>query len=212
MKSSTANKTIGGTIIAAILSSVILVEGGYVNDPLDPGGETKYGITEKIAREYGYQGEMKNLPLETALNIYNTLYVEEPNFDSFIEINPAVAHKLIDAGINVGTVRVAVWLQQILNIYSKNGSEYPIISVDGIIGKKTIDAYRAFENKRGKVKACTLILKALDSYQTQYYMSLTRYNNYLIGWMDKRIENVPLDQCENYNLHIPFIRKTHESK
>lgn len=199
------------TLIAAILASVIYIEGGYSDDPYDPGGKTKYGITEGIAREYGYTGKMEDLSIELATKIYKDLYVEQPGFDKFVEINPAIAHKLIDAGINVGTTRVTLWLQRSLNSFSRNGADYPMISADGVIGDKTIQAYQSLEKARGKAKACTLILKALDSYQANYYMSLTNYSRYLTGWIDKRVENIPLDQCEDYNLTLPIIDAMNKS-
>ena len=41
-------------------------EGGYVNDPRDPGGETKYGISKR-----SYPGEdIKNLTLDRAKELY----------------------------------------------------------------------------------------------------------------------------------------------
>ena len=206
MKLNTTSKTIGGGLIGAILSAVILVEGGYVNNPLDPGGETKYGITEQVARSYGYEGQLIDLTKEQALRIYQDLYVEQPNFASVVEINPAIGHKLIDAGINVGTTRVSIWFQTILNNYSQSGVSYPRIAADGIIGQKTLEAYRNLEAVRGKVKACTLVLKALDGLQLNYYMSLGQYNNFLIGWVDKRIQNIPLSQCEKYNLTVPLSK------
>lgn len=201
------NKKIIGTssVIAGILASVIAIEGGYVNDPDDPGGATKYGITEKVARDWGYQGDMEALPKSTALKIYETLYVKEPGFDKFVEINPAVAHKLIDAGVNVGTARVSIWLQKALNTYSLSGTNYPLINEDGIIGQKTIAAYKALEKIQGKAGACKLIIKILDGFQTAYYMSLTQYDKFLIGWMNKRVENIPLDQCDQYDLAHPLF-------
>lgn len=198
------------SLISAIIASVIFVEGNYTNDPSDPGGKTMYGITERVAREYGYTGDMKDLTLQEANTIYSTLYVSEPGFDLFIDINPAVAHKLIDSGVNVGTARVSYWLQHTLNCYSRDGIDYPKIKEDGIIGANTIKAYKALEAKRGKELACALVLKALDGQQTAYYISLNKYNKYLVGWMDKRIENIPLSQCSNYTLTLPLL--SHEDK
>lgn len=209
------NKKLAATssaIITAILSAVILVEGGYTDDPYDPGGKTKYGITENVAREYGYTGRIEDLTKEMAIEIYETLYVREPHFDLMIDVNPAIAHKLIDAGVNVGTARVSLWFQRILNNLSNAGKLYPLISEDGMIGPKTIASYKALESIRGKEKACTLVLKSLDGYQTYYYSSLTELNRYLAGWLDKRIGNISLSQCTNYNLHIPFLIEEDESK
>ena len=49
-------------------------EGGYSNHPADPGGKTRYGITEAVAREVGYRGNMNELPLELAQRIYKEKY------------------------------------------------------------------------------------------------------------------------------------------
>ena len=45
-----------------IINQIIEREGGYVDDISDSGGETKYGITEEVARRYGYDGKMIDLP------------------------------------------------------------------------------------------------------------------------------------------------------
>ena len=41
-------------------------EGGYSNHPSDRGGETMWGITIAVARDYGYSGNMREMPVETA--------------------------------------------------------------------------------------------------------------------------------------------------
>lgn len=199
-------------LIGSILASIIFIEGEFSNDPYDPGGKTKFGITEVVAREYGYTGEMEDLSKEQAQEIYSTLYVKQPGFDKFIDINPAIAHKLIDAGVNVGTTRVTLWLQKALNTFSRNGVDYNKIKEDGSIGPATINAYKALEITRGKTLACTLVLKALDGYQTSHYISLEKYSRFVVGWIDKRVENVPLHQCIEYNLALPLEPKTNENK
>ena len=42
-------------------------EGGYSDHAADPGGKTRYGITEVVARSHGYRGDMRELPLDAAL-------------------------------------------------------------------------------------------------------------------------------------------------
>ena len=48
-------------------------EGGYSNNPSDPGGETMWGVTKVVARKYGYNGPMKQLPKATAEKIANAM-------------------------------------------------------------------------------------------------------------------------------------------
>lgn len=44
-------------------------EGGFVDHPKDPGGSTRYGITQRVARANGYEGDMRNFPLAEAKRI-----------------------------------------------------------------------------------------------------------------------------------------------
>ena len=54
---------------------VLRMEGGYVNDPKDPGGETNFGIAKK-----SYPGvDIKNLTEEQAEEIYKRDYWEKYN-------------------------------------------------------------------------------------------------------------------------------------
>lgn len=55
---------------------VFSIEGGYVNDPQDPGGETNWGITKRVAQQHGYNGSMRDMPKETAREIYRKSYWE----------------------------------------------------------------------------------------------------------------------------------------
>ncbi|MFM7568564.1 MAG: glycosyl hydrolase 108 family protein, partial [Betaproteobacteria bacterium] len=45
-------------------------EGDYVDHPDDPGGKTRFGVTEAVARAAGFQGDMQELPLNLAQRIY----------------------------------------------------------------------------------------------------------------------------------------------
>jgi lysozyme family protein len=86
-------------------------EGGYVNNPKDPGGETNFGITKTTARAEGYMGSMKNMTLDTAKQIYRKKYWN-PIFD---EIPFALAFQLFDVAVNSGQQRAVQWLQTILD-------------------------------------------------------------------------------------------------
>jgi len=182
--------------LAAVLAAVVSVEGGYVNHPKDPGGETNHGITAKVARQAGYTGSMQDLSKQTALDIYRKKYVEQPHFLPFIDIQPLVGYKLVDAGINVGPARVAQWLQHSLNALSRGGKDWPLIAVDGAAGQKTLEAYKALEAKRGKAKACELVIKSIEAYQAQHYINL-KMHDFTVGWLDKRVGNLDYSECLN---------------
>ena len=57
-----------------IFNRLIGHEGGYVNDPRDPGGETNWGITKRTAQANGYQGSMREMTREQAYKIYYSAF------------------------------------------------------------------------------------------------------------------------------------------
>ena len=179
---------------AAIVGALFAVEGGFVNDPKDPGGATNHGITEKVARDHGYQGPMEQLPKTVAVDIYTQDYINEPGFNRVIAISPAVGHKLVDAGVNAGAVRASRWFQEALNQLNRGGQDYPMLTVDGQLGPRTMAAYQALERKRGRAKACELVLKLVDVQQGAHYMRLGM-PTFVVGWVDHRLGNVPLARC-----------------
>ena len=63
------------------LQHTVSLEGGYSNHAADRGGATDYGITEAVARENGYTGSMKDLPLSTAKEIYERRYWKPLHLD-----------------------------------------------------------------------------------------------------------------------------------
>ena len=183
-----------GAAVLAVVAGVFAVEGGYVNNPADPGGETNHGVTLQVARDHGYTGPMQELPKEFAQQIYARDYIERPNFHRVIAMSPAVGEKLVDAGVNAGPGRSARWFQQSLNHLSRGGADFPLVAVDGQVGVQSLAAYQALERKRGRVKACELTLKLLDVQQGAHYLSLGK-PMFIVGWTDNRLGNVPLARC-----------------
>lgn len=182
-------------LAAIVIAAVINIEGGYVDNPKDPGGKTNHGVTEKVARENGYQGHMKDLPVQFAQEVYFNQYIKSPGFEPILNIQPAVGEKLIDAGVNTGPARPSRWFQQTLNALSNDGKSYPQTHVDGKVGTHTVQTYQALEKVRGRIKACQLTLKMLDAYQATYYVGINN-PTFTVGWIDHRIGNVPLEKCK----------------
>ncbi|MEK0324620.1 MAG: glycosyl hydrolase 108 family protein [Nitrosopumilus sp.] len=101
-------------------------EGGYVNDPNDRGGETNYGITVAVARNYGFKGDMKELPKSTAADIYKANYWDKCKCD---ELPESIRYAVFDTAVNMGSTRAIKFLQQ------TGGCDD-----DGFIGPNTIAA------------------------------------------------------------------------
>ena len=101
-------------------------EGGYSNDKDDPGGATRYGITEQVARENGYSGSMRELPLDFAKAVYKRKYWDAVQADS---LPPAVRYAVFDSAVNSGPGQATRWLQRALGVKD-----------DGVIGPRTIKA------------------------------------------------------------------------
>lgn len=187
---------ISGSILA-IIGSVIAVEGGYVNNPLDPGGETNFGITKQTAERNNYFDELINIPEDVVYSIYIDDYVIKPKFDKVLSLSPAVGEKLIDAGVNVGIRRSSLWFQKSINTVSRGCTDYPCIVEDGFIGSATLEAYRALQAKRGNKIACNITLKLIDGQQTNHYMSLKHLNTFTVGWITNRIGNISYSKCND---------------
>lgn len=182
-------------VAAAIIAALFTLEGGYVNHPNDPGGETNYGITKNVAVANGYYGPMKELPKEYAWSIYYNQYIRDPGYESMEKYSPAVLEELVDTAVNAGVNRSSRWFQQSLNSLSRGGKDYKMITVDGKVGSSTITAYSALSMKRGKVQSCEMIIKLMDAQQANHYMSLTRLADFTPGWVAHRIGNVDIKRC-----------------
>lgn len=173
-----------------VIDEVIAKEQGYVDDPSDRGGPTNYGITQAVARKNGYQGEMRDLPLSLAREIYRRRYIVEPGFDKVSVIDAHIGAELIDTGVNMGPGRAAEFLQRCLNVFNLEGSRYADVLVDGRIGQVTLDALRAFLRWRGE-KGATVLLTALNCVQALRYIEIAENNpsqeRFAYGWIINRV-------------------------
>lgn len=192
-------KAAGGGVVALIIAGIVAVEGGWVNDKNDPGGETNHGITKRVAVDNGYTGPMRDLTQAQAIDIYATQYVRRPGFEPLAELSPAVLEELADTGVNVGTFRAARWFQTSLNMLNRNGQDCPNVVVDGAVGPRTIQAFQCLQRVRGVKKTCQLVIKLLDGQQTAHYMGLAnsdpKFKTFMVGWVDHRVGNVGLVKC-----------------
>ena len=176
--------------IRSIIQEIIKVEGGYVNDPSDSGGETCWGITVATARAAGYKGNMKDLSQQQAYDIYYNQYVVAPGFDKVLTLSEKIAAELVDTGVNMGVSIAGKFLQQSLNALNDQATQYPDLVVDGGVGKASISALQAFLAKRG-ADGEGVMLRALNALQGARYISIAeaspKNERFVYGWLKNRV-------------------------
>lgn len=113
-------------------------EGGYSNHRDDPGGETMWGITKRVAVQNGYTGDMRSMPVETAKAIYKSMYWDAVQAENL----PAdIRYIVFDGAVNSGVTQAAMWLQRACGVKD-----------DGVIGPQTIRAANALHSEGLKRK------------------------------------------------------------
>lgn len=176
--------------IETMIDALIGREGAYSDHPSDTGGPTRWGVTEHVARAYGYAGDMKVLPRELAFVIFQMRYFKEVHFDEVAKIFPKLAEEMFDTGVNMGPAVAAQFLQRALNLLNQRASQWPDMKVDGIIGRMTIAGCVAFAQRRGAA-AETVLLKVLDGFQVGRYADITEARpaneDFFFGWIANRI-------------------------
>jgi lysozyme family protein len=172
-----------------IIDQVIAREGGYSDDAADSGGQTMWGVTEKIARKAGYEGLMHEMPREKAVEIYSERFWPE-KYDDMLALSPKLTAEIFDTSVNHGNQVAGKFLQRSLNVLNRGESDYPDVKVDGVIGSKTIKALAAFlDLRRGQGELA--LLTAVNALQGEFYISLCekrkKDERFLFGWLRHRI-------------------------
>lgn len=135
-------------------------EGDFADHPDDPGGKTRFGVTEAVAREYGYRGDMRELPLEVAQVIYRARFWEAVKAE---QLPPGVRYFVFDAAVHSGPIQAIRWLQAAVGT-----------APDGVIGPVTLAACQAAD--AGELKA-SMLAKRL-----RFMAALPNWPSFSRGW------------------------------
>jgi len=152
---------------------VMEYEGGYVNHPNDPGGETYKGISRRAHPNWkGWQliDQKKPVPEQLVQEFYYNNYWVRLRSD---EMPYPVGEYLFDFGVNAGITRAVMIVQKVLNI-----------KVDGVLGPVTIGSIQ----KQDPQKLMYELLKERVGYYTTITMQNSRFQVFFLGWIRRTIE------------------------
>ena len=160
------------------LEIILHHEGGYVNHPKDPGGETNLGVTKRVYEEWGGTKDMKDLTVEDVAPIYKKNYwnrVKGDNLPTGLDLC------IFDFAVNAGPGRAAKMIQKMIGV-----------TVDGGIGPMTLQALGIYEEEVGGVN------EVIIEYQKQrqsYYESLKNFDTFGKGWT-RRVDETTIIATE----------------
>jgi len=148
----------------SIIDRVLSHEGGYVNDPRDPGGETHWGISK---RAYPHVN-IRDMTRAYAVELYRRDYWEKMRCP---EMPLVVAFQLLDAAINHGRGNAVRWLQRALHVAD-----------DGIVGPVTLNAL-------GRTDVLAVVL-VFNGERLRFYARLKHFDVFGRGWVRRLAANL----------------------
>lgn len=162
-------------MFAPCLAEVLRHEGGYSDNPKDPGGATNLGVTLGTWQDWtgkpATKADIKALTLAKVTPLYKARYWDAVKGD---DLPPALALCVFDFAVNGGPERAARYLQRMVGA-----------AQDGKIGRQTLLAVQQY------VTAHTLALAVRDYQQERrgYYRKLETFPTFGRGWL-RRVDEV----------------------
>ena len=146
------------------LKMILHHEGGYVNHPRDPGGETNLGVTKRVYEEWGGTKDMRDLTQEDVAPIYEKNYWGRANCD---HLPSGLDLAVFDWAVNSGVGRAAKKLQTMI------GTE-----ADGGIGPNTLRTLDEYIEHHGIEET----LRNYKAIRQKFYESLSTFDTFGKGW------------------------------
>ena len=141
-------------------------EGGYVNHPKDPGGETNLGVTKRVYEKWGGTKDMKDLTVEDVAPIYKKEYWDRCKCD---DLESGVDWVVFDWAVNSGTGRSAKAIQKICGA-----------AQDGAIGPKTLALIGKQDTQ--------YVVEEFGKIRQDFYESLKTFDTFGKGWTRRNKE------------------------
>lgn len=151
-------------------------EGGWSDHKNDPGGATKFGITQKVLSSWRKRAvlkiEVSNLTYAEAKEIYHSLYWKVIKADT---LPPSIAIAMFDCAVNQGPNRAIVFLQKALKKLAA-----PNLTVDGKLGQQTANVIAVLLTRPELEEQ---VLRDFVVHRALHYSSLTKLlTDFGLGW------------------------------
>lgn len=151
------------------LEFLLPVEGGYANDPDDPGGATNYGITQETYDAFRKRSVKHITPNEVA-EIYEKFYWRDGKCDAIAVTHPHLALVHFDCAVNCGVIQAAKLLQKAVGA-----------TPDGIVGSRTLQAIR----QQSDDVHCHEYLKVREAFYYSIVSNKPVLNKFLKSWLHR---------------------------
>lgn len=158
---------------ATVVEMVLHHEGGYVNHPSDPGGETKYGISKRAYPEIS----IVDLTEEKAAELYKRDYWDRIKGD---DLPVGIACVVMDYAVNSGISRASKALQ----------SACGLANPDGIIGPHTLNiVWVTVKNDSNEILDSQIerLVNEVTKKRQEFIRGLSIYETFGKGW-ERRID------------------------
>lgn len=139
-------------------------EGGYVNDPQDPGGETNWGISKRSYPDL----DIAALTREDARGIYRRDFWEAMKMD---EVDGAIAFQVFDAAVNHGIQTAVRMLQRAVGVAD-----------DGWVGPRTVTAVNSM--------SAPDVISLFIAERLDFWTKLSTWDRFGRGWVRRAANNL----------------------
>ena len=170
------------------LGMILHHEGGYVNHPKDPGGETNMGVTRRVYENWCleqdlFRKDMKDLEFSDVAPIYKKNYWDRCKCDS---LPNGVDLCVFDMGVNAGTGRGARFLQKCVGSIS-----------DGAVGPNTLRQVDEWIAMRGEEDLIT----DYSERRRDYYKRLKTFSTFGRGWI-RRVDETEVEALKLAGIYL----------
>jgi len=139
-------------------------EGGYVWDPMDPGGQTKFGLSKRAYQHL----DIDRVTIDDAKAIYKKDYWDEIRAN---ELPKIIRYSVFDAAVNAGNRQAILWLQRSVGAHD-----------DGVLGPKTLAAVRESDEYK--------IICTFNGQRLRHFTDLKTFPRFGRGWARRLADNL----------------------